>query len=217
MIGSGATAMTLVPALAKSAAKVTLLQRSPTWVVARPSQDALANALRRALPARLAYGLARWQRVLLGMYFFNLCRQKPARVRRLLLGGVRAWLGPDFDVERHFTPRYNPWDQRVCLVPDGDLFRALRSGRAEVVTDEIESFTETGLSLKSGRSLDADLIVTATGLELQVLGGLEAEVDGRRVDWSEDLHLQGHDVRGPAEPGVGGRLYQRVVDAGSAT
>jgi monooxygenase len=191
VIGSGATAMTLVPALAKSAAKVTLLQRSPTWVVARPSEDRLANALRRILPARLAYSLARWQRVLLGMYFFNLCRQKPARVRRLLLGGVRAWLGPDFDVDRHFTPRYNPWQQRLCLVPDGDLFRALRSGRAEVVTDEIESFTETGLSLKSGSSLDADLIVTATGLELQVLGGLEADVDGRRVDWSKTLTYKG--------------------------
>jgi monooxygenase len=191
VIGSGATAMTLVPALAASAAKVTLLQRSPTWVVARPSQDRLADALRRVLPEALAYGLARWQRVLLGSYFFNLCRRQPARVRRLLLSGVRAWLGPDYDIERHFTPRYNPWEQRLCLVPDGDLFRAIRSGRAEVVTDEIDTFTETGLQLKSGRALEADLIVTATGLELQVLGGLQVSVDGRRIDWAQVLTYKG--------------------------
>jgi monooxygenase len=191
VIGSGATAVTLVPALAKSAAKVTMLQRSPSWVVARPSEDGLANALRRVLPSRLAYGLARWHRVLLGMYFFNLCRRKPARARRLLLGGVRAWLGPQYDVERHFTPRYNPWEQRLCLVPDGDLFRAIRSGRACVVTDEIEHFTETGLRLKSGNELEADLIVTATGLELQVLGGLEVRVDGRRIDWAKAMTYKG--------------------------
>jgi cation diffusion facilitator CzcD-associated flavoprotein CzcO len=191
VIGSGATAVTLVPALAESAAEVTMLQRSPTWVVARPSQDGLANALRRVLPAQLAYGLARWQRVLLGMYFFNLCRREPARARRLLLGGVRAWLGPQYDIDRHFTPRYDPWQQRLCLVPDGDLFRAIRSGRARVVTGEIERFTETGLRLKSGDELDADLVVTATGLELQVLGGLEVEVDGRRVDWSKTMTYKG--------------------------
>ncbi|MGZ5238959.1 MAG: flavin-containing monooxygenase [Caldimonas sp.] len=190
VIGSGATAVTLVPALATSAAHVTMLQRSPTWVVARPAEDGLINGLRRALPARMAYAIARWQRVLLTMYFFNLCRRNPARAGRLLLGGVRAWMGPEYDVERHFTPRYKPWEQRLCLVPDGDLFRAIRSGRASVVTDEIETFTETGLRLKSGATLDADLIVTATGLNLQVLGGLEASVDGAPVDWAATLNYK---------------------------
>jgi monooxygenase len=191
VIGSGATAVTLVPELAKTAAHVTMLQRSPTWVVARPARDAVANALRRALPARLAYGLSRWKQVLLGMYFFRLCRRKPALARKLLLAGVRAQLGPDYDVARHFTPRYNPWEQRLCLVPDGDLFRAIRAGRASVVTDEIESFTATGLRLKSGAELDADLIVTATGLQLEMLGGLHVSVDGVPVEWPKTLNYKG--------------------------
>jgi monooxygenase len=191
VIGSGATAMSLLPALAESAASVTLLQRSPTWVVARPAKDALVNMLRRILPARLVDGLARWQRLLLGMYFYNLCRKKPARAKRLILGGVRAWLGPQYDIDRHFTPRYNPWEQRLCLVPDGDLFRAIRSGRATVVTDQIERFTARGLRLASGSELEADLIVTATGLELQVLGGLQVSVDGAAVDWAETMTYKG--------------------------
>ena len=191
VIGSGATAVTLVPELAKSAAHVTMLQRSPTYVVARPSQDALANALRRVLPERLAYGITRWKQVLLGMYFFNLCRRKPARAKRLLLGGVRAHLGARYDIATHFTPRYNPWEQRLCLVPDGDLFHAINAGRASVVTDEIETFTETGLRLKSGTELAADLIVTATGLSLQLLGGLEVSVDGIPVDWPKTLNYKG--------------------------
>jgi cation diffusion facilitator CzcD-associated flavoprotein CzcO len=191
VIGSGATAVTLVPALAETAAHVTMVQRSPTYVVARPSEDALANRLRRMLPARLAYAISRWQRVLLGMYFFNLCRRKPARVKALILSGVRAWLGEKYDVDRHFTPRYNPWQQRLCLVPDGDLFRTLKAGRASVVTDEIETFTETGIRLKSGAEIEADLIVTATGLNLEVLGGLKASVDGRPVDWAATLNYKG--------------------------
>ncbi|HEX7435511.1 MAG TPA: NAD(P)/FAD-dependent oxidoreductase, partial [Caldimonas sp.] len=191
VIGSGATAVTLVPELAKKAAHVTMLQRSPTYVVARPSEDGMANWLRRHLPARLAYAITRWQRVLLGMYFFNLCRRKPARAKQLILGGVRAWLGPDYDVDTHFTPRYNPWEQRLCLVPDGDLFRAIRSGRASVVTDRIESFTEGGLKLKSGTELEADLIVTATGLNLQVLGGVALTVDGEPVDLARTLNYKG--------------------------
>ena len=191
VIGSGATAVTLVPALARHAAHVTMLQRSPTYVVARPSEDALANRLRRHLPAMLAYGIARWQRVLLGMYFFRLCRRQPARAKRMILHGVRAQLGPDYDVQRHFTPRYNPWDQRLCLVPDGDLFAAIRSQRAAVVTDTIDSFTETGIRLASGATLDADLIVTATGLNLQVFGGLQASVDGVPVTWAETTNYKG--------------------------
>ena len=196
VIGSGATAVTLVPALAERAAHVTMLQRSPTYVVARPSADALANRLRRVLPASLAYAVTRWQRVLLGMYFFSLCRRKPETAKRLLLAGVRAALGRGYDVARHFTPRYKPWEQRLCLVPDGDFFAAIKSGRASVVTDEIASFTETGVALKSGAALEADLIVTATGLELQVLGGIELTVDGERVDLAQTLNYKGLMVSG---------------------
>jgi cation diffusion facilitator CzcD-associated flavoprotein CzcO len=181
IIGSGATAVTLLPEMAKTAAHVTMVQRSPTWVVARPSEDALANRMRRWLPAKAAYALTRWKRVLLGMYFFGLCQRKPEKVKSLLLGGVRAYLGPDYDIDKHFTPRYKPWDQRLCLVPDGDFFLAIRKNKASVVTDQIESFTETGLKLKSGQALPADLVVTATGLELKVLGGLQLSVDGQPV------------------------------------
>jgi cation diffusion facilitator CzcD-associated flavoprotein CzcO len=191
VIGSGATAVTLVPELAKQAAHVTMLQRSPTYVVSRPSEDALANAMRRFLPSRLAYGLTRWRRVLLGMYVYRLSRRQPGKLKRLLLNGVRMWLGPDYDLDKHFTPRYNPWDQRLCLVPDGDLFHALRAGRASVVTDEIARFTEGGILLKSGAELPADLIVTATGLNLQVLGGMRLTVDGQPVDMGRTLTYKG--------------------------
>ena len=191
VIGSGATAVTLVPELAKTAAHVTMLQRSPTWVVARPAEDALANRLRRILPSRLAYAVTRWQRVLLGAYFFNLCRRNPARAKRLILGGVRAWLGPHYDIDRHFTPRYDPWRQRLCLVPDGDFFQAIRSRHASVVTDRIETFTEGGLRLASGTELEADLVVTATGLNLLLLGGVELSVDGERVDMARTFNYKG--------------------------
>ena len=191
VIGSGATAVTLVPELAKQAAHVIMLQRSPTYIVARPSEDAAANWMRRYLPGKLAYGLTRWKRVLLGMYIFQLCRRNPAKVKRLIQGGVRMALGPDYDVAKHFTPRYNPWDQRLCLAPDGDFFTAIKSGRASVVTDEIERFTETGIKLKSGEHLDADLIVTATGLNLQALGGLDLSVDGKPVDLAKTLNYKG--------------------------
>ena len=191
VIGSGATAVTLVPELAKTTAHVTMLQRSPTYVVARPSQDGIANGLRRVLPAKLAYSLARWKQVLLTMYFFNLCRRNPGRAKWLLLGGVRAQLGRDYDIARHFTPRYNPWEQRLCLVPDGDLFEAIRAKRASVVTDEIDRFTETGVRLKSGAEIEADLVVTATGLNLQVLGGLQVTVDGAAIDWPRTMSYKG--------------------------
>jgi cation diffusion facilitator CzcD-associated flavoprotein CzcO len=182
VIGSGATAVTLVPAMAGNAQHVTMLQRSPTYVVARPAEDALANKLRRRLPLKLAYAMTRWKNVLLGMYFYQMCKRKPDKVKSLILGGVRQMLGPDYDVGTHFTPRYNPWDQRLCLVPDADLFRAIRRKKVSVVTDQIESFTETGIRLKSGAELEADLIVTATGLVLVPLGGMNVSVDGRAVD-----------------------------------
>ena len=191
VIGSGATAVTVVPAMAETAGHVTMLQRSPTYVVARPAQDPIANKLRRRLPLRLAYMLTRWKNVLLGMYFYQMCKRKPEKVKGLILGGVRQMLGPDYDVDTHFTPRYNPWDQRLCLVPDADLFRAIRKKKASVVTDHIETFTETGIRLKSGDALEADVVVMATGLVLQPLGGAQLVVDGVRVEPPKTMIYKG--------------------------
>jgi monooxygenase len=191
VIGSGATAVTLVPEMAKDAGHVTMLQRSPTYVVSRPAEDALANSLRKWLPAMLAYGLIRWRNVLFGMYFFRMARSKPEQVKQNIIGMVRQALGPDYDVGKHFTPTYNPWDQRLCLVPDADLFEAIKAGAASVVTDHIETFTETGIKLKSGEELAADIIVTATGLNLQVMNGLQLTVDGRAVDPGKTLSYKG--------------------------
>ncbi|MBX3493032.1 MAG: NAD(P)/FAD-dependent oxidoreductase [Parvibaculum sp.] len=191
VIGSGATAVTLVPEMAKKAAHVVMLQRSPTYVVSRPAEDAIANWLRRRLPAMTAYGITRWKNVLLGMYFFNMCRKKPERAKEFILKGVREQLGPDYDIDTHFTPKYNPWDQRLCLVPNGDLFEAIKKGDASVVTDHIDTFTETGIKLKSGKELEADVIVTATGLKLQLLSGLEVTVDGKKMDLSKTFAYKG--------------------------
>jgi monooxygenase len=182
VIGSGATAVTLVPEMARTAAHVTMLQRSPTYVVSRPAEDAFANRLRKWLPGKLAYDIVRWRNVLGQMYFFNFTRKRPALVKDRLIGMVREQLGPDYDVETNFTPRYNPWDQRLCLVPDADLFEAIKRGRASVVTDQIETFEAGGIRLKSGETLPADVIVTATGLDMQLMGGLEVEVDGAPVE-----------------------------------
>ncbi len=193
VIGSGATAVTIVPEMARTAAHVTMLQRSPTYIVARPSRDAIADWLRKRLPAKLAYGLTRWKNVLLGMYFYRLCKRKPERVKKLIADGVRQMMGKDYDAttEAHFTPRYNPWDQRLCLVPDADLFRALRKKQASIVTDTIERFTSGGLKLNSGASLDADIVVMATGLDLLPLGGVSVAVDGRAVKFNETLSYKG--------------------------
>lgn len=191
IIGSGATAMTLGPAMAEKAAHVTLLQRSPTWVVSRPQKDAVANFLRRVLPERWAYALTRWKNVLFQQYIYRRSRTHPEKLRKLLLKGVRRELGPDFDVDTHFTPDYNPWDQRLCLVPDADLFRAIREGRMDMVTDHIETFTEQGIRTQSGRELEADIIVTATGLKLVVLGDIDFSVDGEAVDFSRTWAYKG--------------------------
>jgi len=192
VIGSGATAVTLVPSMADSgAAHVTMLQRSPTYMAMRPSQDPFATKMRKRLPLKLAYMVTRWKNVLLGMYFFQMCKRKPDRVKELLLGGVRKVLGPDHDIDTHFTPRYNPWDQRLCLVPDADFFRAMRRGKVDVVTDHIETFTETGIKLKSGKELPADLVVTATGLVLVPVGGAKLTVDGQPVDLSKRFIYKG--------------------------
>jgi monooxygenase len=191
VIGSGATAMTLVPAMAENGADVTMVQRSPTYVVSRPDRDAIANALRKFLPAAWAYAITRWKNVQLQRFFYRQTRVRPDKVKEKLLDGVRKQLGPDYDVDTHFTPRYNPWDQRLCLVPNADLFNAIKSGRAHVVTDRIERFTERGLLLKSGRELEADIIVTATGLELVVLSGVEFSVDGERVHFPDTWAYKG--------------------------
>jgi monooxygenase len=191
VIGSGATAVTLVPAMAKTAAGVTMLQRSPTYVVARPEQDAMANFLRRHLPSQVAYNLVRWRNILFGMYFYRLSRRSPERIKKWIAKGVKQALGPDYDIGKHFTPRYNPWDQRMCLVPDGDLFEAIKKGNASVVTDEIETITETGIKLRSGAALEADIIVTATGLNLVALGEIQISVDGRHVDPAKTLNYKG--------------------------
>src|SRR5260370_4667123 len=171
--------------MAETAEHVTMLQRSPTYMVARPSQDALANKLRRRLPLKLAYWATRWRNVLLGMYFCQMSMRKPDKVKSLLLGGVRQMLGPDYDIDTHFTPRYNPWDQRLCLVPDADFFRAIRRGKVSVVTDHIETFTETGLKLKSGAELPPDLVAAATARALVPLGNANPSVDGRAVDQAQ--------------------------------
>ncbi len=192
VIGSGATAVTLVPAMADGgAAHVTMLQRSPTYMAVRPSQDPFATKMRKRLPLKLAYAVTRWKNVLLGMYFYQLCRRQPQKVRDALLGYVRQMLGPDYDVGKHFTPSYKPWDQRLCLVPDADFFRAIRQGKVSVVTDHIETFTETGIKLKSGVELEADLIVTATGLVLVPVGGTKLAVDGEPVDLSQRYIYKG--------------------------
>lgn len=191
VIGSGATAVTLVPEMARDASHVTMLQRSPTYVVSRPAEDGMANWLRGKVPAKAAYAITRWKNVLLGMAFFKYCRSKPEKAKKLILRGVREQLGPDFDIGKHFTPDYNPWDQRLCLVPNGDLFDALKDGSASVVTDHIDCFTENGIRLKSGQELEADVIVTATGLNLKVLGGLDISVDGRAVELSETMSYKG--------------------------
>jgi cation diffusion facilitator CzcD-associated flavoprotein CzcO len=191
VIGSGATAVTLVPALAQRAAHVTMLQRSPSYIVSLPAQDPIALALRRALPSKVAYALVRWKNVLLTMLSFQLSRRRPALVKKLVRRGVQRRLPPGYDVDTHFKPSYGPWDQRLCLVPDGDLFEAISAGHASVVTDRIETFTEGGLRLASGAELEADLVVTATGLNLQAFGGMQLAVDGQDVELSETMSYKG--------------------------
>ena len=191
VIGSGATAVTLVPSMAGTAAHVTMLQRSPTYIVARPGEDGIANWLRKTLPAKAAYGITRWKNVLIGMVFYRLARSRPAKIKARMIGMVRDQLGPDYDVATHFTPRYNPWDQRVCLVPDGDLFAAINAGKASIVTDTIARFTPTGIRLDSGRDLPADIIVTATGLELQLMSGIAFSVDGQPIELAGRLQYKG--------------------------
>ncbi len=191
VIGSGATAVTLVPSLAQKAAHVTMLQRSPSYIVSLPSEDPIARTLRRALPQRAASAVVRWKNILLQLFSYQLSRRRPELVKAMVRRGVVAALPVGYDVDKHFKPNYDPWDQRLCLVPDGDLFAAISSGRATMVTDQIETFTETGIKLKSGAELDADLIVTATGLNLLFLGGMQVRVDGREIDMAKEMTYKG--------------------------
>src|SRR5215831_5872521 len=191
VIGSGATAVTLVPAMASTAGHVTMLQRSPTYVISAPAQDRIANWLRRVLPVSWAYRLSRWKNVAFMTYLYQFSQRFPNLAKKGLLKRVREHLGPGYDVETHFTPRYKPWEQRMCLVPDADMFEAIKSGKASVVTDGIETFTEKGILLKSGQELEADIIITATGLAMQCLGGIELSVDGDRVDPGKTLAYKG--------------------------
>jgi cation diffusion facilitator CzcD-associated flavoprotein CzcO len=191
VIGSGATAVTLIPAMAPETEHITMLQRSPGYVVTLPAQDPVAKALRRVLPAKAQYAITRWKNVLTQMAFYQLSRRAPRFTRKLIRRGVERQLPAGYDVDRDFEPRYNPWDERVCLVPGGDLFKTLSSGRADVVTDTIETFTEKGLKLTSGREIEADIIVTATGLNLLVFGGIELSVDGERKEFKDLVGYKG--------------------------
>jgi cation diffusion facilitator CzcD-associated flavoprotein CzcO len=185
VIGSGATAVTLVPSMAKKAASVTMLQRSPTYIISRPSEDWFANGLRKILPNSWAYALTRMRNTRFQEFIYKRTRKNPEKVKKTLLDMVRNELGPDYDVDKHFTPSYNPWDQRLCLVPDSDLFEAIKNGSASVVTDHIDCFDDSGIKLKSGEHLDADIIITATGLQLVMMGGADISVDSKSVDFSK--------------------------------
>ena len=191
VIGSGATAVTLVPTLAETAAHVTMLQRSPTYVASRPARDPLADRLRARLPQKLAYAIVRWKNTLQGMAIFQLSRRRPEYVKAMLRKAAIAQLPDGYEVDTHFAPSYNPWDQRMCLVPDGDLFTVIREGRASVVTDHVEEFTESGIKLASGAELPADIVVSATGLNMLAIGGMELDVDGRRVELSKTVSYKG--------------------------
>lgn len=190
VIGSGATAVTLVPSMTDNAAHVTMLQRSPTYMISMPAVDKLAHGLRKFLPAQIAYDVIRFLRITMQQLFFRLARARPQRTRERLLGLIEDQIGAE-QVREHFTPRYNPWEERLCLVPDNDMFLAMKAGKASVVTDHIETFTEKGIKLKSGRELEADIIVTATGLALQMLGGAEAYVDGKKVETGKCFAYKG--------------------------
>jgi len=182
VIGSGATAVTLVPAMSHTAAHVTMLQRSPTYILTLPNHDPVANVIRRVLPERAALRVVRWKNILISMGIYQLSQRAPNRMRRMLRNGAVKDLPQGYDVDKHFNPRYKPWDQRLCLVPDSDFFKAIRAGRASVVTDEIDTFTQRGILLKSGDELQADIIVSATGLRMLALGAVRLSIDATPVD-----------------------------------
>lgn len=190
VIGSGATAVTLIPELAAKGKHVTMLQRSPTYITPGPSEDKLANWMNDKLPQKLAYKFTRWKKIRIGQFFYKASRKYPKFMKGLMLKGVQKEMGDDYD-SKHFTPRYNPWDQRICLAPDSDFFESIKSDKADIVTDTIESITQNGIQLSSGQHLDADIIISATGLELKFLGGLEVTVDGEAIDFAKTVAYKG--------------------------
>ncbi len=191
VIGSGATAVTLVPAMTDRATHVTMLQRSPTYVVSVPGEDPVARLARRFLPARVAHPLVRWKNIALQTAIYQLSQRRPEFVKGLIRKGLQRMLPAGYDIDKHFKPRYNPWDQRMCLVPDADLFKAISRGDASIVTDQIESFTEAGIKLQSGEELEADIVVTATGLNLLAFGGIALTVDGVERPPADTLAYRG--------------------------
>jgi monooxygenase len=191
VIGSGATAVTIVPAMAPKAVHVVMLQRSPTFVVARPAEEAIAEQLKQWLPARAAHAAVRWKNIFLQMYLYRISRRKPAAMRAQIIKLAQAELGPEFNAAEYFNPRYDPWDQRMCIAPEGDFFAAMRAGKASIVNGEIETFTETGLRLTSGQEIEADIIVTATGLKVRLMGGVAIEVDGAPIDIASTTAYKG--------------------------
>ena len=191
VIGSGATAVTIIPTMAEEAAHVTMLQRSPTYFLSAPDEDPVGNFLRKIISSKLTYKLVRWKNIRFQWWFFQKCRKFPKKVKEFLIKQVREALGPNYDIETHFTPKYNPWEQRLCLVPNGDLFNAINAGKASVITDHIDRFTKKGIKLKSGGEVEADLIVTATGLNLEVCNGIKLEVDNNEVDISKTMTYKG--------------------------
>jgi cation diffusion facilitator CzcD-associated flavoprotein CzcO len=196
VIGSGATAVTLVPSMAERAGHVTMLQRSPTYITSMPAEDPIANLLRKVLPSKVSGPIIRWFKALSTQAFFQISQRRPALVKKIIRKQLERSLPKGYDIDTHFTPRYNPWDQRFCLVPDGDLFKAITKGTASVVTDTIDTFTEKGILLESGMELEADVIVTATGLELLFIGGIELSVDGEPVELPEKLVYKGMMLEG---------------------
>ena len=191
VIGSGATAVTIIPTMAEEAAHVTMLQRSPTYFLSAPDEDPVGNFLRKFISSKLTYKLVRWKNIRFQWWFFQKCRKFPKKVKEFLIKQVREALGPNYDIETHFTPKYNPWEQRLCLVPNGDFFNAINAGKASVITDHIDRFTKKGIKLKSGGEVEADLIVTATGLNLEVCNGIKLEVDNNEVDISKTMTYKG--------------------------
>ena len=191
VIGSGATAVTIVPNMVDDAAELTMIQRSPSYVFSRPAEDAVANFLNRILPEKWAFSLTRWKNIYMQNTTFKTARKKPEKVKKVLLNAVRKSLGDDYDVDKHFTPRYNPWEERLCLIPDDDFLTAVREKKAEVVTDTISSFEADGVRLASGRLIEADIVVSATGLNMQFMGGVEFSLDDVALDFSKRFYYQG--------------------------
>ena len=190
IIGSGATAVTIVPSMAEKVKHITMLQRSPTYYFAAPDEDVIGNFIKRFTTNRLGYFLVRWKNILLGRFMLSRMRKNPEKIKTMLIDQVRDHLGEDYDVDKHFTPRYMPWDQRLCLVPNGDIFNAINSGKASVVTDTIDTFTEEGIKLDSGEELEADIIITATGLNMQLLNGINIKIDNETLDISKKLQYK---------------------------